>query len=64
MEPCDDQNHDDNASNKYYSIIYKVNLLPSVIYDDESDEPKPGKLLDAIQCQGENELEIFGALAI
>ena len=39
---------EDNESNKYYSIVYKVNLLPSVIYEDESEEPKPGKLLDAI----------------
>lgn len=60
-----DGNQEQSASsNKYYSITYKVNLLPSVIYNDETGEVRTGELLESIQDQGENELEIFEAKVI
>jgi hypothetical protein len=56
--------HDSQESNKFYSITYKVNLLPSVIYDEVTGEVAAGRLLESIQDQGENELEIFESQAI
>lgn len=56
--------HDSQESNKFYSITYKVNLLPSVIYDEVTGEAAAGRLLESIQDQGENELEIFESQAI
>ena len=57
-DPMNDENLDPDSSNKFYSISYKVNILPSVIHMDDG-QIKSGVLLESIYDQGEYELTIF-----